>query len=168
MKNKHFVFFCYKFFCKSATNHGHIFWIQDGSIRSDINLQESITIDLDFLKTDRSNEQSTNTFENGRIFPSDFFVILYFILDQIKIFTGSDSNISINPDKLSEIPSLKPTKTSEKSVLYLDLFTSDKISPYFIVSFREYLLVVNIIYFLNIHLFNLDSLLQLSMNHSFK
>jgi len=57
---------------KAATEHGHIFWIQDGSIRSDINLQDSITIDLNLLKTRPSNDHlnqqsitSISSLENG-------------------------------------------------------------------------------------------------------
>lgn len=58
----------------------------------------------------------------------------------------------INPDNLSEnpieIPSLINTKTPEETTIqYLDLFISDKISPYFVVSFREYLLVVTVYLF---------------------
>lgn len=41
-----------------ATDHGHIFWIQDGSIRSDINLQEFINIELIIPKVSLSNDQS--------------------------------------------------------------------------------------------------------------
>ncbi len=63
------------FYLKTATDHGHIFWIQDGSIRSDINLEESITIDLHVLKPNISNHQSMtstsssilNSLENGKI-----------------------------------------------------------------------------------------------------
>ncbi|CAF5219667.1 unnamed protein product [Rotaria magnacalcarata] len=42
----------------AATDHGHIFWIHDGSIRSDINLEESITVDINLLKASTSNESS--------------------------------------------------------------------------------------------------------------
>lgn len=40
---------------KVATEHGHVFWIQDGSIRSDISLKESIGADL-HLSTPETNE----------------------------------------------------------------------------------------------------------------
>ncbi len=54
---------------QAATDHGHIFWIHDGSIRSDINLQESITVDLHFRTTNLSNHPSiTDSSENGQHF----------------------------------------------------------------------------------------------------
>lgn len=66
------------------------------------------------------------------------------------------SGSSINLNKLSiinenqpEISSSKDDKISEENISYLDLFTSNEISPYFIVSFQEYILVVNIIYLKN-------------------
>lgn len=40
--------------------------------------------------------------------------------------------------------SSKNDKTSEETILYLDVFTSTEILPYFIVSFREYILVVSV------------------------
>jgi hypothetical protein len=63
---------------------------------------------------------------------------------------SSNSNINQNNSPIinenqTEIHSLKPNKISEENLLYLDLFTSNEISPYFIVSFREYILVVNLI-----------------------
>ena len=45
----------FSFDLKAATEHGHVFWIQDGSIRSDISLEESITVDL-HLSTQETNE----------------------------------------------------------------------------------------------------------------
>jgi hypothetical protein len=58
---------------KTATDHGHIFWIQDGAIRSDVNLEESITIDLHFFKTNPSKlttptpSSPKTPMENGKI-----------------------------------------------------------------------------------------------------
>ncbi len=88
----------------------------------------------------------------------------------------SSSDIHINnpsmvTEKQTEIDLDFPPKTnkiSEESILYLDLFTSKEISPYFIVSFREYILVVNIHQHPQTILCLLSSLLQLLMNHSFK
>ncbi|CAF3625422.1 unnamed protein product [Rotaria sordida] len=120
----------------TATNHGHIFWIQDGSIRSDINLEESITVDLHFLKKNISNENS----------------ILFFLdpIEMLKddLFT-STNNTNINSlamitEKQSKIHldnSPKSNQISEEIILYLDIFTSNEILPCFIVSFREYILI---------------------------
>lgn len=44
------------FHAKTATDHGHLFWIEDGSIRSDINLYDSITVDLNLQNTRQSND----------------------------------------------------------------------------------------------------------------
>ncbi len=55
------------------------------------------------------------------------------------------NNLPIIPEKQTDIHLSKTNKISEEIFLYLDLFTSNEISPYFIVSFREYILVVNII-----------------------
>jgi hypothetical protein len=153
---------------KTATDHGHIFWIQDGSIRSDINLEESITIDLHFLKKNSSNEHSdhqsmasiTSPLENGYIFIHLMYFLITIDLDPIQMFKDdlftSDSNTNI--DNLTIINesqldikgtishldfSPKSNQIPEETVIYLDLFTSNQISPYFIVSFREYILVVS-------------------------
>ncbi len=64
-----------------------------------------------------------------------------------------DLFVSDNSDHISNSPMMnaiqvdfspKSDKLEEKIVLYLDLFTSNEIRPYFIVSFREYILVVRI------------------------
>ncbi len=85
-------FFVLCFFCvKAATDHGHIFWIQDGSIRSDISLEESITVDLHLLKNNISNEHSsphsmvstpspaTKPVENGVIYFYFYFCISFIL-----------------------------------------------------------------------------------------
>jgi len=63
-----------------------------------------------------------------------------------------DLSVSDNSDHISNLPMMnaiqmdfspKSDKLEEKIVLYLDLFTSNEIRPYFIVSFREYIFVVN-------------------------
>jgi len=59
------------------------------------------------------------------------------------------NNLSIINENQPEISSPKDNKISEENISYLDLFTSNEISPYFIVSFQEYILVVNIIYLKN-------------------
>ncbi|CAM4866513.1 unnamed protein product [Rotaria socialis] len=109
----------------AATDHGHIFWIHDGSIRSDINLEESITVDLDFLKASTSNENPTEPLKDDAS-------------------PTSNTNLSLTNDKqvkthLDDSP--KNDKISEETILYLDIFTSNEILPNFVVSFREYILV---------------------------
>jgi len=68
---------------------------------------------------------------------------------------ASNNNINQNNSPIinenqTEIHSLK------ENILYLDLFTSKEISPYFIVSFREYILVVNLIYLNNSFYFSFN------------
>ncbi|CAF1482554.1 unnamed protein product [Adineta steineri] len=115
----------------TATDHGHIFWIQDGSIRSDISLEESITIDLHFLKNNTLNENSgspsiVSPTKSLEILNEDLFI--------------NDNNLTIMNEKQMD-SSIRSDKISEEIVLYLDLFTSTEILPNFIVSFREYIFV---------------------------
>ncbi|CAF4224068.1 unnamed protein product, partial [Adineta steineri] len=115
----------------TATDHGHIFWIQDGSIRSDISLEESITIDLHFLKNNTLKENSSSPSiisptKSTEILNEDLFL--------------NDNNLTMRNEKQMD-SSIKSDKISEEVVLYLDLFTSNEILPHFIVSFREYIFV---------------------------
>ncbi len=64
-----------------------------------------------------------------------------------ELFVNDNSNHISNLPMMNAIQvdfSPKSDKLEEKIVLYLDLFTSNEIRPYFIVSFREYILVVRI------------------------
>ena len=61
-------------YAKTATDHGHLFWIEDGSIRSDINLHDSVTVDLNLQNTRRSSDHlqqrsitSISSLEDGLI-----------------------------------------------------------------------------------------------------
>ncbi|CAF0802188.1 unnamed protein product [Rotaria sp. Silwood1] len=90
----------------TATDHGHIFWIQDGSIHP-----------IEMLKDDLLT--STNSTTNINSLP-----------------TSNEKQSKIHLDS-----SPKSNQKSEDIVLYLDICTSNEILPYFVVSFREYILV---------------------------
>jgi hypothetical protein len=61
---------------------------------------------------------------------------------------ASNSTVSIeNSSMINKNPidlSPKFNEKSEETISYFDLFTSNEIAPHFIVSFREYLLVVTV------------------------
>jgi hypothetical protein len=108
-------------------------------------------IDLHFIKDEitKSTHPSLKTpVENGKIIVYFYVISVQSCLDSLQIFKDDlfATNTTLN-EKQPEIQlesSSKNNKISERTVLYLDLFTSKEISPYFIVSYREYILVVNI------------------------
>lgn len=111
-----------------------MFWIEDGLIRSDINLHDSITVDLSLQNIHLSND---NDHLRHRSITS---------ISSLEDDLSSRAS-TININNLSMAEERQSTKLNDifnEPVLYLDLFQSKEIAPYLIVSFQEYLLAVSI------------------------